>query len=74
MAGHCHLWSVDVLVQTDEELYPAIPIDCGIFNEDFNASQYTGVTLSIPRRVPTSMRVGLNVAPSGLATAMKLSI
>lgn len=52
---------------------PAIPIDCGICNEDFNASQYTGVILSKPNRVPTRIRVGLKAWPSGFAILMNVS-
>jgi hypothetical protein len=41
-----------------EVTYPAMPMDCRICSADFNASQYTGVILSMPSRVPTRMRVG----------------
>jgi hypothetical protein len=50
-----------------------MPIDCGICNDAFNASQYTGVILSKPNRVPTRMRVGLKVVPSGFAIPIKVS-
>jgi hypothetical protein len=35
-----------------------MPTDCGSCNEDFSASQYTGVMRSMPRRIPTSIKVG----------------
>lgn len=54
--------------------YPAIPIDCGSFRDSFNASQYAGVTRSIPNRMPTKMSVGMKESSSVLiATFKKLS-
>lgn len=57
-----------------KKTYPAIPIDCGSFKDSFSASQYAGVTRSIPNRMPTKMRVGVKVSSSVLlATFKKLS-
>ena len=58
----------------DQKTYPAIPIDCGNFKDSFSASQYAGVTRSIPNRMPTKMSVGVKVSSSVLlATFKKLS-
>lgn len=53
--------------------YPAMPMDCGNWSVAIKAWRYTALILSIPSRVPTRMSVGVNVFPSGFATARKLS-
>jgi hypothetical protein len=55
------------------ETYPAMPIDCFICSEDLRASQYTGVILSIPSLVPTSMRVGWKTPFPSRAISFRLS-
>ena len=52
---------------------PAMPIDCFICKLDFRASQYTGVILSMPSLVPTSIRVGWKTPSSSRAISFKLS-
>lgn len=67
-------WEDRLFIGGRKKTYPAIPIDCGSFRDSFSASQYAGVTRSIPSRMPTKMSVGVNLSPSVLlATFKKLS-
>lgn len=50
-----------------EAAYPAMPTDWGSCKEVFRASQYTGVIRSIPSRMPTRIRVGVNPPSSAVA-------
>ena len=53
--------------------YPAMPIDWGYCKTAVSASQYTGVTLSMPSLVPRRIRVGLIYPESPQAMLMNLS-
>lgn len=82
MGDHWIMFSLDVRTRLGwkagsllgGKTYPAIPIDCGSFRDSFSASQYAGVTRSIPSRMPTKMSVGIKLSSSVLlATFKKLS-
>ena len=53
--------------------YPAMPTDCGSCNDAFSASQYAGVTRSMPSRIPTSTRIGVNCPVLAVAKDRSLS-
>lgn len=53
--------------------YPAMPTDCGSRNDTLSASQYAGVTRSMPNRMPTSTRIGVNVPSVDVAKERSLS-
>lgn len=53
--------------------YPAMPTDWGYCKTAVSASQYTGVTLSMPSLVPRRIRVGLIYPESPQAMLMNLS-
>lgn len=50
-----------------EAAYPAMPTEWGSCKDVFRASQYTGVMRSIPSRMPTRIRVGVNPPSSAVA-------
>ena len=53
--------------------YPAMPTDWGYCKTAVSASQYTGVTLSMPSLVPRRIRVGLIYPVSPQAMLINLS-
>lgn len=82
MGGRCIMFVLDVRTNETEvgrqalywrggKTYPAIPIDCGSFRDSFSASQYAGVTRSIPSRMPTKMSVGVKLSSSVLLAIFK---
>jgi len=73
--GHCGGVSIfqSDLQDPNRRTHPAIPIACGICRLAFSASQYTGVILSIPSRVPTRISVGCQLPSSSTAICFSLS-
>lgn len=62
-------YSSEVIIMT----YPAMPTDWGYCKTAVSASQYTGVTLSMPSLVPRRIRVGLIYPESLRAMLINLS-